>query len=93
MFLHDHELLAVAQRAAAIYGQTWESIPQHSKQIWLQTVQGASPDGVGVSDAEKAACTALREWRDAQTAPTTEATEKVAEVQPVHATPKAKKVR
>ena len=93
MFLHDHELLAVAQRAAAIYGQTWESIPQHSKQIWLQTVQGASPDDVGVSDAEKAACAALREWRDAQTAPTNEATEKVAEVQTVQATPKAKKVR
>lgn len=93
MHLHAHEIEAVAKNAAAIYGQTWESIPQHSKQIWLQTVQGASPDGVGVTDAEKAACAALREWRDAQTAPTNEAAEKVAEVQTVQATPKAKKVR
>lgn len=93
MHLHAHEIEAVAQRAAAIYGQTWESIPQHSKQIWLQTVQGASPDSEGVTDAEKAACAALREWRDAQTAPTNEATQEVAEVQTVQATPKAKKVR
>lgn len=62
MFLHAHEIEAVAERAAALYGQTWESIPQHSKQIWLQTVQGASPDSEGVTDAEKAACAALREW-------------------------------
>lgn len=92
MFLHDHELLAVAQRAAATYGQTWEALPQHSRQIWLQTVQGASPDDVGVSDAEKAACAALREWRHAQTSPNT-ATEEVAQVETVQATPKAKKVR
>jgi len=93
MFLHAHEIEAVAKNAAAIYGQTWESIPQHSKQIWLQTVQGASPDDVGVSDAEKAACAALREWRHAQTLPNA-ATEEVAQVETVQATPKAKnKVR
>lgn len=59
----QHDLTAIAQRAAAIYGQTWEALPPHVRERWLQAVQ-AMLIGGGQTAMEEAARRAVDEWRN-----------------------------
>ena len=48
----------IAKRAAALYGQDWDTLPLYSKDIWLALVRDTQPGG-GDTAAAKCAGKAL----------------------------------
>lgn len=75
------EIEGVAKRAAELYGQLgWDSAPQS---IWLDGVKDAivtvNGQGLGQTNFEQCACTAIREWQEAKRAELDAAAEETAE--------------